>query len=335
MVKEKKPYKDNRKLHPEVYSKYCSHASMCKEPNDHLYLDTQDLLKVEKVDNKFASYFARITIKPKVRVWCPIRTKQAIEGEICDSRLVKRDGHFNLHLNVSKNVDFNSNPLNILSVDLGEKVIATAVLLAHDSHSLTSKQSIGKPIFMGRKVRGLRRRYAYLRKKLGERKLQKVIKRIGRTEYRKVNDILHKVSRQLVNIAKQNNAVILLGDLTGIRDRAKGRRMNRIVANMPFYKLTQYITYKANWDNIPVLTTKEWYSSVTCSKCKSDNTKRPHQGLFICNACGYQCNADYNGCKNIGNRLLEYIFRSGVVSVTQPETSAFFRTEEASRLNGR
>ncbi len=75
-----------------------------------------------------------------------------------------------------------------------------------------------------------------------------------------------KRKRKLVNIAKQNNACyILLGDLTGIRDRSRGRRMNRIVANMPFfYWLTQYtyITYKAKLGrNTPLLTAKEWYSS--------------------------------------------------------------------------
>ncbi|AFU59041.1 hypothetical protein Ngar_c21100 [Candidatus Nitrososphaera gargensis Ga9.2] len=37
--------------------------------------------------------------------------------------------------------------------------------------------------------------------------------------------------------------------------------MNRIVANMPFFKLMQYVTYKASWESVPVLTTKEWYSS--------------------------------------------------------------------------
>jgi len=168
-------------------------------------------------------------------------------------------------------------------------------------------------MFMGRNVRGLRRHYAYLRRVLGEKKLLRMIRKVGNTESRKINDILHKISRELVNIAKQNNAVILLGDLTGIRDRSRGRRMNRIVANMPFYRLTQYITYKASWEGIPVLTTKEWYSSKICHRCGSDNTSRPHQGLFVCHDCGYSCNADYNGAVNLGNRLVEHAFINGTV----------------------
>jgi len=193
---------------------------------------------------------------------------------------------------------------------MGDKVIATAVLLRHDSR--TSNQS-AKPMFTGRKVRGLRRRYAYLRKKLGEKKLPRMIRKVGRTEYRKVNDILHKISRQIVNIAKENNAIILLGDLSGIRNRTKGKRFNRIVAGMPFYRLTKYVTYKANWLGIPVLSTKEWYSSRLCHKCGSDNTSRPHQGSFVCHACGYTCNADYNGAVNLGNRLWDHMFHDGTV----------------------
>lgn len=51
MIKVKKPYSGNRKMHPEVYSKYASHASIA-EPNDPVYLDTQRMFKVIKTDNK-------------------------------------------------------------------------------------------------------------------------------------------------------------------------------------------------------------------------------------------------------------------------------------------
>jgi putative transposase len=208
-------------------------------------------------------------------------------------------------------VEISTHPSAILAVDMGERNIAIAVLIAGSRSAKLSK--VGRPMFMGRDVRGLRRHYAYLRRVLGKKKLLRVIKRIKDTESRKVNDILHKISRQIVGISKENNAVILLGDLSGIRNRSRCRRMNRIVANMPFYRLTQYITYKASWEGIPVLTTKEWYSSKICHRCGSDNTSRPHQGLFICHDCGYSCNADFNGAVNLGNRLAEHVFVNGTV----------------------
>ncbi len=297
MIKVKKPYSGNRKMHPEVYSKYASHASIA-EPNDPVYLDTQRMFKVIKTDNKMP-YFVAITVKPRLRIWCPIKTKQSIEGNIHDSKLLKRDGHYELYLTISKEVSFdNAHPSSILAVDMGERNIATAVLFAN---SFTSNQS--KPIFMGRNVRGLRRKYAYLRKKLGKKKLLRMVRKVSNREQRKVNDILHKISRQIDDVAKENNAVILLGDLSGIRNRTRSRRFNRIIASMPFYRLTKYIAYKANWEGTPVLTTREWYSSKLCHRCGSDNTLRPHQGLFVCHACGYQCNVDYNGAFNLAKRL--------------------------------
>lgn len=86
-----------------------------------------------------------------------------------------------------------------------------------------------------------------------------MVKKVGKIEKRKINAILHKVSKGIVTMAIKNNSIIVIGDLTGIRDSAKtkGRRINRILTNMPFYKLTELRTYKANWKGISVLTTKE------------------------------------------------------------------------------
>lgn len=307
MTMIQKPYRQNREMYPEILSKYCSQASMAG-PNDPVYLDTQSMFGIIKTENK-NKFFAWIKIRPRLRIFCPIRGNVVLEGHtVRDSKLFKIDNHYELHLVISKNVIHDSNPRAILSVDLGEKVLATAVLLQP-----CDKVHVSKPIFLGRSVRGLRRHYAYLRKKLGQKKLQKVINRIGNTESRKINEILHKISKEIVEIAKNHRAVILIGDLTGIRKSSKGKKMNRIVANMPYYKLTQYITYKANWEGIPIVITKEWYSSKMCSKCSSDYTTRPYQGLFRCHDCGYRCNADYNGAKNLGKRLMKHAFVNGTL----------------------
>ncbi|MFX0116444.1 MAG: zinc ribbon domain-containing protein [Candidatus Hodarchaeota archaeon] len=45
-------------------------------------------------------------------------------------------------------------------------------------------------------------------------------------------------------------------------------------------------------------------TSRTCSRCGSTNTYRPEQGLLLCDECGLQLNADINGAKNIGFRLI-------------------------------
>jgi putative transposase len=93
--------------------------------------------------------------------------------------------------------------------------------------------------------------------------------------------------------------------------------MNRIVGNMPYLKLTQYITYKANWEGIAVIKINERGTSHSCSRCGAKGT-RPYQGLFKCKSCGYQANADFNGVSNIHKRSLDYMSNDGVL--LEPKT---------------
>jgi len=165
---------------------------------------------------------------------------------------------------------------------------------------LLSNGIVSHPHFYGRKVRGLRRHYAWLRKRLGEKKALATIRKIKDTEKRKVNAILHKISRDIVDEAERENVIIVLGDLTGIRQKAKGKgkRFNRIVGGMPFYRLTQMITYKATLKGILVVTTSEAYTSRNCHVCGLEGDRKA-QGLFACSRHG-EYNADLNGAINIG-----------------------------------
>jgi IS605 OrfB family transposase len=309
MISEKRSYQELRRAYPDFYSTYARNASFKrKSPNDPIYMEAR-VFKLLDTDNKLARWFVRIPIKKGDVIFAPLRMRKRDSDElkflnVHDSKLVERDGRFELHLSVSKDVEFNTYR-SILGVDLGERFMGTTVLLSD-----TCKAS---PKFYGKEVRSIRRRYAWLRRRLGELKKLKVIKKIKDTEKRKVNTILHQISRAIVNHAVANRAVIVLGDLTGIRRKNRGKRMNRIVANMPFHKLTQYITYKANWEGIPVITTSEAYTSKTCHNCNSEG-KRVNQGLFKCPSCKHKYNADYNGAMNIakkGKRLLEHVSLSG------------------------
>jgi putative transposase len=128
---------------------------------------------------------------------------------------------------------------------------------------------------------------------------------------------LHKISRKIVIQALRTNSLIVLGDLKGIRDRSdKGRKFNRRLASMPFAKLGNYITYKANWAGIQVIKINEAYTSQTCHKCGELGTRT--NGLFKCK-CGYQDNADRNGAINIALRGLGQVSKSGAI-VALPTT---------------
>jgi putative transposase len=272
----------------------------------------RDLVKIEEQDTKLSKFWSRIPVYKKsiwVAIQFPNSQEELLNYSIRETKLVKKSENWFLFITVQKYMKLRKRYERILAVDLGEKHIATSVEFVNGSMT--------NPRFYGKEVRGIRRHYAWLRKRLGEKKLLKKIKQIKNTEKRKVNDCLHKISRQIVNEAKESNSIIVLGDLKGIRNQKKGRRMNRIVSSMPYLKLTQYIEYKAKWEGIEVVKINERGTSHICSRC-SEEGRRPTQGLFVCKNCG-EYNADLNGCINIAKRSLDYMFRDGVV-LAQPKT---------------
>jgi len=229
----------------------------------------------------------------------PIKPHRDIpsEGKLCESKLIRKDKNYTAMLTFDIPAPPVRVPSSILAMDLGERFPATAVLLQNGS--------VMKPKFMGGEIRGVRRHYGWLRRRLQEKGLLKDVKRIGRKEHRIVNDVLHKVSKAVVSLADQTNSCIVLGDLKGIRKRRQGKRLNRIMSNMPCYRLTQMITYKAMMKGIPVITTSEAYTSRTCHICGCEG-ERKTQGLFICPYCG-EYNADLNGAINIGKKVERWI----------------------------
>ena len=280
-----------------------------------------DLIRIEKRDTKLVEYWIRIPVAGRRGgLWLPVKPHCDFPDEfkISESKLIKKKDGFYIHVTIQKDVKQKQSCSSILAIDLGERVIATVC------NSLDMR-----PIFMGREVRGVRRHFAWLRKRLGKKKLLKEIKRIGQKEQRIVDAYLHDISRRIVDEAARTDSVIVFGDLKGIRSAAKGKgkRFNRIVSNMPYYKLTQMIEYKARWEGIPVLKVNERGTSKTCSECGSEG-KRPYQGLFKCNECGYQANADWNGSKNILKRAAEYISAAGV-PVNAAHNRAFFSEFES------
>lgn len=289
----------------DIYSMYKSQArwywNKYSKSNFPMSINNQ-VLKIKQATTKLSEFWARVPVKGKRGgIWLAFKPHKPFpkDYKLGESKLFKKKGKFYIHIVVRKEVKIKTHYNNVLAIDLGERVTATVL---HD----------GKPMFMGRQIRGIRRHYSWLRKRLGNKKLLKKIKQLGHTEQDKIDQILHDISNEIVSLCRQHGLVISLGDLKGIRKSAKGRRMNRIVSNMPYYKLTQYITYKANWEGIKVIKISEHGTSHTCSRCGSKG-KRPYQGLFKCSSCGYRVNADFNGVKNIHKRSLEQASKDGVL----------------------
>ena len=133
---------------------------------------------------------------------------------------VRRRDERLVYITVGKEVE-ERNPKSVLAVDLGIRWIATTV-----------SSNNPKPRFYGKELRRVKGHYFYLRRSLALKKAYKAIKKIGHKERQIVNDLLHKISRAIVNEAVENGSMIVLGKLKGIRRDSKRRRFNRKLNNV-------------------------------------------------------------------------------------------------------
>jgi IS605 OrfB family transposase len=264
---------------------------------------------VYRANTKLTPYWLKIPIhRIKGGVNVPIKTHEPItEDMVCrEAKIVRRKGEWFVYITVEKEVQ-ERNPKSVLAVDLGIRWIATTV-----------NSNNPKPKFYGRELRQVKGHYFYLRRSLTLKKAYKTIKKIGNKERQVVNDILHKISRAIVNEALENDSMIVLGKLKGIRKNGKGRKFNRKLNNgFPYYRLSQFIEYKAKWVGIKVVKVSEKNTSKACHKCGSIGLRVG--SIFKCPKCGYSCNADYNGAVNILKRGYGYMPYPGA-GLTQPLT---------------
>jgi putative transposase len=279
----------------------------------------KDLIRVERRDTKIARYWVRIPVRlRRGGVWVAVKPHCEITNdlEICESKLLKRNGEYFIHLVVKREVELKQSYSSVLAIDLGIRHAACSV----DTRS-------GETHFYGRELRRARGHFFHLRRRLGEKKLSKVVKRIGDKESRITNDQLHKTAKVIVEEAERSNAIIAIGNPKGIRKNGKGRRFNRKLNSWPFWKLRQYIEYKANWRGIAVIEVNEAYTSRLCWRCGAIGARSgKHHGLFECPRCGLRENADRNGAFNIGRRALGQVSKVGAV-VSQPVTGALPSSE--------
>lgn len=264
-------------------------------------------MKLEQ--NKSGTWLRFKTKLKRGGIWLPIKLHQSIPNDciLKDSELTynHKKNWYEVRLAFSKEFQAN-NHKNVLAIDIGEKVMATVVC----------GDQIGnhtKPYFYGREIRGIRRHYSWLRKRLGERKLLKIIKKVGKREHNKIDSLIHDIIKKILILCyKHNIGYIFLGDMKDIMESAKnkGRRMRRITGNFTYNKFREILRYKAEWRGIHVIEVNEAYSSQCCSRCGNIGI-RPNQGLFRCHNCYSELNADYNAVKNIFKRGMDYMSMLG------------------------
>jgi len=133
------------------------------------------------------------------------------------------------------------------------------------------------------------------------------LKRLSGREKRFQTHQNHVISYQLVYKAKNNNQVIALEDLTGIRERTnelpRSKTERRRSNSWSFYQLRFFLTYKCIKFGVKLVLVNPAYTSQTCHNCLHIHPvpgKSYRSGkFFACGHCGWSGDADLNGSLNI------------------------------------
>ena len=122
----------------------------------------------------------------------------------------------------------------------------------------------------------------------------------------------HKISRKIVNYALKHKLKIVVENLKGVRigaRKGKGlpKNVRRFVNSWSFYRIQNFIEYKAKELGIPFEKINPQYTSKECSYCSVIGKRNGE--TFICNnrrceAYKKERHADINAAFNIGKRSL-------------------------------
>ncbi len=213
--------------------------------------------------------------------------QERLIGKFGSLRITQKSGKYIAQIAVEATEQPNKAD-KIMGVDLGLKVPAVA---ATES---------GKTKFFGngRQNKFIKRKHRSVRRKLGKLKKLAAIRKRHDKEQRWMKDTDHKISRQIVNFAKENHvSTIRLEKLSGIRQTARTSRKNaKNLHNWSFYRLAQFIEYKAILEGIQVEYVNPKYTSQKCPACGEQN--KANDRKYKC-SCGFIGHRDIVGALNI------------------------------------
>lgn len=193
----------------------------------------------------------------------------------------------------------------VRTIDLGIINLASTCDNSGKSNIYSGKQALAvQHYFNSRKARVISK----LTKQFPKRHKSKTLNNLNRKQSKQINQIIHTISKKIVDDAKKDNiSVLVIGDIKNIRkDKNFGKVNNQKLHSWSFSKITEQIKYKASLSGIRIVTVSEEYTSQTCSCCNARRkNNRKHRGLYVCKFCGRVINADVNGAVNILKKYLQ------------------------------
>lgn len=164
-----------------------------------------------------------------------------------------------------------------------------------------------------------------------KKRSSKRINKLSLNRKNKIDNYMHRSSKQIVETAKKNNInTIVIGKNDGWKQEINiGTKNNQSFVNIPHSRLVEMIQYKCEREGISVIMQEESYTSkasflsldrIPVYKKKSNETiefsgYRQNRGLYKIKGENKVINADVNGSLNIIRKAFPKTFADGIEGV--------------------
>ncbi|MHA1219097.1 MAG: zinc ribbon domain-containing protein [Candidatus Heimdallarchaeaceae archaeon] len=242
---------------------------------------------------------------------------------VYNSEKLQWSAHFTIQYSVP--LYQSTQPPAVLGIDLGIKKTAVAVLLTP-----TGKVTMDNIRFivdkdLKQKIRHLDNRINSIQSLLATRnnngqptkqlnvKLYQLRRRIRTIKEQELGYAVNQLVSFILLLKKRYNLFISVGYPGKIRkSHPRGNGNKSLRSGVHKWRFRLFVTKlkqklaSYGFESHRVVAIDESWTSKTCSRCDSINTIRTGQGQFNCLDCSYELNADLNGAKNIGKRLIQH-----------------------------
>jgi putative transposase len=158
-------------------------------------------------------------------------------------------------------------------------------------------------------VADLKERYREIRSKIAKRThndnriRHRLLSKYGRREGDRTIQQIHRLTKKIVEHAKENHFGIVMERLKGIRKlyrkgNGQGPGYRGRLNSWAFFEIQRQIEYKTNWDGIPVAYVNPRGTSSKCPDCSSSLTRLEGRRLS-CSSCKKSEDRDVIASKNI------------------------------------
>jgi putative transposase len=227
-------------------------------------------------------------------------------------RIIPKYQHFVIEVVYKKEVSNDKLTYNnVLGIDLGLNNLAT---LASNQPDVNPMLINGKPLKSINQY--FNQKKAKLMSFIGDKGTSHSIARLSKKRHQKIDDYLHKASRNIIDYAVETNSgLIIIGENKHWKQKINiGKKNNQNFVSIPYDKFKAMIAYKAEELGIDVIFTEESYTSKSShldndplpiyTEGKSHSFTGKHLGRGLYQWSKGIINADLNGAIGIIKKVV-------------------------------